>query len=209
MSKLKCNQLIIDIRNDEYSYNILYAILGGLLGGLGLLYNSNAVVLGSMLVSPLGSPLFSAISGIITNESKYVLSGSSNLLLLATLCVIIGIIMGFINDIYSFFKTPTNEMEKRVTIQYIIIDILIALIAGVTIALAKFKRDFVVIAGINLAVSILPPLVNAGLYYGKYLKNNSADKDKLLRNGTTSLTLALANIIGIIITAYITLRIIC
>lgn len=209
MRNLKCNQLINDIRKDHYTHNILYTIMGGLLGALGLLYNSNPVILGSMLVSPLGSPLFGAISGIITKESKYMLSGVSNFILLATICIIIGMIIGFVNDIYLLFKTPTSEMKKRVTTKHMIINILIALISGVTLAFAKLNRDFVVIAGINLTVSILPPLVNAGLYYGKYLINKVTDKDKLLRSGTTSLILALANIIGIIITAYITLRIIC
>ena len=216
---LKCNKLISDIRNLKYipgsnigKINVLYAVLGGLLGGLGLLYNSNAVVLGSMLVSPLGSPIFRAITGIITNETNYISNGGMSLLILAVVCVVMGIIMGYVNETYSFLETPTDEMKQRVTIKHITIDIFIALIAGVTIAVATYKKDLIVIAGINLAVSILPPLVNGGLYYGKYLKNiknNIEDNDQLLKDGNTSVMLAIANITGIIITALITLKFLC
>ena len=100
-----CAKLINDIRHLKYipgsemvKINVIYAIMGGLLGGLGLLYNSKPVVLGSMLISPLVASIFKAITGILTSEMKYVLEGSINLVLLASICVLIGFMMGYIND---------------------------------------------------------------------------------------------------------------
>ena len=106
----RCRKLIKNIRNVNYvsvlnvgKINIIYAILGGILGGLGFLYNSGDVVLGSMLVSPLTSPLLRSISGIITNEYKYTLNGILSVLVLSTIIVLIGIGMGYSNEYFDFF----------------------------------------------------------------------------------------------------------
>ena len=49
--------------------NIFYLMTGSIISGLGLLYDSYPVVLGSMLISPMGGPIFRTISNILNNEN--------------------------------------------------------------------------------------------------------------------------------------------
>lgn len=235
----KCNVLINGLREGKYfsgaSYmninNFIYIISSSIMCALGLLYNSNAVVLGSMLVSPLGSPLFRAITGILKNDTKYFGLSIFALIILISFSYLVGVIIGFTNMITKYFETPTDEMNARVNVKRIITDILIALVAGFTIAIASFNKDIVVIAGINLIISFLPPLVNGGLYHGfelynilkkrhtnlfekiekiTKLKNTEMKHDnKLFEKGNTSFILGLIYIIAVFITGSLTLMFIC
>ena len=212
----KCNILIRNIRDVDYvsilnvsKINILYAVLGGILGALGFLYNSGDVVLGSMLVSPLTSPLLRSITGIITNEHKYTINGIVSVLLLSILIVFIGVIMGYANEHFEFFDTPTEEMKRRISVEHMVVAFIIALIAGITIGISTYRKDYVVIAGISLTISILPPLINAGLYYGDFLYNPEKDKNMLYHDFLRSLFLAFVNMFGVMITAYFSLKHMC
>lgn len=212
----KCNKLIKNIRDIDYvsilnvsKINILYAVLGGILGALGFLYNSGDVVLGSMLVSPLTSPLLRSITGIITNEHKYTINGIVSVLLLSILIVFIGVIMGYANEHFEFFETPTEEMKRRISVEHMVVAFIIALIAGITIGISTYRKDYVVIAGISLTISILPPLINAGLYYGDFLYNPEKDKNMLYHDFLRSLFLAFVNMFGVMITAYFSLKHMC
>jgi hypothetical protein len=108
---------------------------------------------------------------------------------------------------------------------------MIALLAGLTIAIASYNKNIVVIAGINLIISFLPPLVNSGLYHGffiyellqkKYpefikniesimqLKEEIQNKDDyLFEKGNTSFVLGMVNIIAVLISASLTLIYMC
>lgn len=211
-----CRKLIRNIRDIDYvsvlnvsKINVLYAVLGGILGALGFLYNSGDVVLGSMLVSPLTSPLLRSITGIITNEHKYTINGIISVLLLSILIVFIGVIMGYANEHFDFFETPTEEMKRRISVEHMVVAFIIALIAGITVGISTYRKDYIVMAGISLTISILPPLINAGLYYGDFLYHPEKDKNMLYRDFLRSLFLAFVNMIGVMITAYFSLKHMC
>ena len=211
-----CRKLIRNIRDINYvsvlnvsKINILYAVLGGILGALGFLYNSGDVVLGSMLVSPLTSPLLRSITGIITNEHKYTINGIISVLLLSILIVFIGVIMGYTNEHFDFFETPTEEMKRRISIEHMVVAFIIALIAGITVGISTYRKDYIVMAGISLTISILPPLINAGLYYGDFLYHPEKDKNMLYHDFLRSLFLAFVNMLGVMITAYFSLKHMC
>lgn len=211
-----CRKLIRNIRDIDYvsvlnvsKINVLYAVLGGILGALGFLYNSGDVVLGSMLVSPLTSPLLRSITGIITNEHKYTINGIISVLLLSILIVFIGVIMGYANEHFDFFETPTEEMKRRISVEHMVVAFIIALIAGITVGISTYRKDYIVMAGISLTISILPPLINAGLYYGDFLYHPEKDKNMLYHDFLRSLFLAFVNMIGVMITAYFSLKHMC
>jgi uncharacterized hydrophobic protein (TIGR00271 family) len=211
-----CRKLIRNIRDINYvsvlnvsKINVLYAVLGGILGALGFLYNSGDVVLGSMLVSPLTSPLLRSITGIITNEHKYTINGIISVILLSILIVFIGVIMGYVNEHFDFFETPTEEMKRRISIEHMVVAFIIALIAGITIGISTYRKDYIVMAGISLTISILPPLINAGLYYGDFLYHPEKDKNMLYHDFLRSLFLAFVNMVGVMVTAYFSLKHMC
>lgn len=235
----KCSVLVSGLREGKYFsgasfmniYNFIYIITSAIMCGFGLLYNSNPVVLGSMLVSSLGSPIFRAVTGLITNDINYFLLSMFALFALISISYIVGMFMGIMNKATNYFVTPTDEMNSRVNVRHIITDIIIAFLAGFTISIASYNKNIIVIAGINLIISFLPPLVNSGLYHGFYIyellklkfplfiqkiekitklkKDNQIKDNFLFQKGNTSFVLGIVNIIAVLITAGLTLIYMC
>ena len=100
-------------------------------------------------------------------------------------------------------------MKRRISVEHMVVAFIIALIAGITIGISTYRKDYVVIAGISLTISILPPLINAGLYYGDFLYNPEKDKNMLYHDFLRSLFLAFVNMFGVMITAYFSLKHMC
>lgn len=219
-----CKNLVV---NDKYlsgfelvqSKNIFYIITGSIIAGLGLLYDSYPVVLGSMLVSPMGGPIFRTISNMINNSQTDTLKSLTALVLLFIIGYIIGIFMSIINEYTGYLKSPTNEMISRTEIKRIITDVIIAFISGMVLAFSIYHKDLIVAVGIGLVISVLPPLVNGGLFHGIYfskkifnsgnsdfIKDNIGNVNKYLKMGDTSLILSMVNILCVFVSGYLMLK---
>jgi hypothetical protein len=206
-------------------YNIIFIFIASIIAGLGLMYNSTATILGSMLVSSIVNPLLAFIVLFMTNHFKMSFFKLLNFILLVVLSGIISVLMGYYNHVFKIFKTPTDEMKARITYTHVFVDILLALLSGFGMALAILNKDIVSRVGFTLILSITPPLVNFGLFYGEALyeylhktdkKGNlkGTDKkntkiDELLHDGNQSLILSALNIMAMFSTLFITLTIMC
>lgn len=214
----KCTELI---NNDQFltglelvkSKNVFYLITGSIISGLGLLYDSYPVVLGSMLISPMGGPIFRIITSMLNNSITKTYKSIGALIIFYIVAYCIGIIMSLVNEKYDYLESPTNEMKSRTEIERIITDIIIASISGAILAFSMYHKDLVVIVGIGLVLSILPPTVNGGLYHGMYLYKYYNDVDSeddisktLIKKGNTSLLLSLINILCVFISGYLILK---
>ena len=206
-------------------YNILLMILASLISGLGLLYNNTPAILGSMLISPLGSPIVANIIYLLTNSYKKSLYNLINFIIIVQICMFIGILIGFINRNFSILKTPTPEMLSRITYTHVIIDAALAGLSGICLGLSLINSDLLIKTGVSLILSFTPPLVNFGIFYGEALyyyfqkifdkpgekKLNQISKkiSKLTDDGNKSLILFFLNLITMYITLVITLFIVC
>ena len=87
-------------------------------------------------------------------------------------------------------------MTSRTEYQHIITDIGVASMCGIGIAFAILRGDIITRVGFGIAITVLPAMVNAGMYLGLtyqyYLKNNkdknntwiinlNKDKERLLK----------------------------
>ena len=205
-------------------YNVLFIIIATLISSLGLLYNSTPSILGSMLVSSIVNPLVSSIILIISNN--YLVSAYKvfNFIVLIAICIIISFSIGLLNQYYTIFNTPTDEMLARITYTHVIVDIILALISGCGIALAILNNDMVSRVGFSLILSITPPLANFGLFYGEsvyyYIKslNTTSEREKIILNeqiqklsedGNKSFILFMLNVIAMYTTLLLTLTFMC
>lgn len=227
MNKGKCLEVKKNILSGTYLSgsgfmkfkNTVFIICASLFASIGLLYNSIPVLLGSMLISPIGSPIFRGIVGILSNQYKIFFQSILSLLILVLIAYATGILTGILNCYTNYFKYPTEEMINRTEIKNVYGDIMVALIAGVLVSFGMYYKDLIVIVGIGLAISILPPIVNSGLYsgiylYEKYIDNNDLNEinmshDEMLKKASTSFNLGIINIICIFITSLITLYLLC
>ena len=227
-----CLNLLKKIDKKDYNnsfslnvYNVLLIILASFIAGLGLLYNSTPAILGSMLISSLSAPLITSIIFFISNSYLKSLAKILNFIILVMICLVISVMIGYVNRSFSILKSPTPEMLSRITYTHVVIDVGLALLSGVCLALSVVNSDLLTKTGVSLILSFTPPLVNFGIFYGEiiyyYIKRHTEDieekekeildkkMDKLADDGNKSFILFLLNVIAMYATLLLTLVILC
>ncbi len=138
----------------------LMMILSVLMATCGLLINSAAVIIGSMLIAPLLSPILSLSLGIVMSDHKLItrsfytiLKSTAFSLLAATILA-----MFFLPQGYGV----TDEILARTSSS--IIYVIIAIIAGTAASFAYVKPQLnKTLPGIAIAVALIPPLSVSGI----------------------------------------------
>ena len=89
------------------------------------------------------------------------------------LCLAVSGIIGFANKMTHWREEPTNEMLSRANFKYenIWLELVMSGIAGIGIYYAIMKTSTIALIGLIFAISIIPPLCNAGLFWGMHLCN--------------------------------------
>jgi uncharacterized membrane protein len=169
-------------------------IIAAIVAATGFLDNSAIPIMGSMLISPLLTPLYYYLVGHLSNKSGILFS---NLFLLLKL-VIISILIGFISMTIYILNTgnllETSEMYSRTTYQHIYSNAIIALICGGLNIVSIINNSIISKVGIGLSLTLLPPLVNTGLYLANMLFLKYSKKDyNLIINKTDLEEISLSN----------------
>lgn len=167
----------------------LYLVLASFIAFAGLTSNSVAAVLGSMLLAPFASPIISANAGKLKDANLI------GVVVMLFLGVIIAVAFGNVMTRVSKFKDETSEMKSRgewevQKISDVISVYVVPIICGIALSVAFSHKDIVPIAGVSLAVSILPPLTTAGIYSAQNKKEKSL---KALKLGLINLVLMAAS----------------
>lgn len=173
---------------------IVKLVLAAIIAAFSLAENSKEGVIGTMLISPLGMPIVAMVTSLMAlNIGGFVIH-----LLIMMCSSIFLIVTGLgVGQLYND-KEPTSEMVQRygtLSVKNIIIAFFIGIIISMG-ALSIGKSDGFgpgELVGAGIAISLLPPLVNAGLTHANTMLD---DKDKT-RYVTNSLKLAFYNMIGL------------
>jgi uncharacterized membrane protein len=199
-------------------FNIIFVVLASIIAALGFLYNSTDAILGSMLVSSITNPLFTFVILFLLNQYTNSIYKIFNFGFLFIIAIIISVTIGYINQKYKVFNTPTHEMKTRIKISHVIIDVILALLSGFGLGIALINKDIVSKVGFNIILAVTPPVVNFGLFYGQALfnylhkndkKNNSTVIKELMENGNRSLILSGLNVLAMFLTLFLTITILC
>lgn len=199
-------------------FNIIFVVLASIIAALGFLYNSTDAILGSMIVSSLTNPLFTFVILFLINQYTNSIYKLFNFGFLFLIAIIVSVTIGYMNQSYKVFNTPTHEMKTRVKISHVIIDVILALLSGFGLGIALINKDIVSKVGFNIILAVTPPVVNFGLFYGQALfnylhkndkKNNSNIIKELMENGNRSLILSGLNILAMFLTLFLTVTILC
>ncbi|XP_045495722.1 uncharacterized protein LOC123694353 isoform X3 [Colias croceus] len=231
VSVLPCNVVhsAIEIAKDDDSILSLAA--------LGLVENNASNIVAAMLVSPLMGPVMSITFGTIIADRSLVKSGFESLIIgmLASLLFgfIFGLILGTTEMPWGYGDWPTEEMKARGNVRSLWMGVLWALTSGTGVALALLQGSAGPLIGIAISASLLPPVVNCGLYWAlaciwllypgtkiphlkgePYYGNSSYEPlyhnylpIEFAVNGIVSCCLTIVNVICIFITAIMFLKI--
>lgn len=175
-------------------WNVDFMLMLGLasaIATLGLIQSSPAVVIGSMLLAPLMTPMIGM--GLALNQGNAKLARaclrSIGRGFLATL--IISYLIGWITPGMELTSEVLSRTEPN------ILDLLIALFSGMAAAYAMARPSLVgTVAGVAIATAIVPPLCSAGIAL-------SYDN---VREATGAASLLAANLLAIMLAAALTFR---
>ena len=193
-SEDRFKELFQMLRNDAQinkTYLILM-ILSTLLASFGLFANSTAVIIGAMLVAPLMTPIVSLSMGLLRAETKMIRDSFVK--------ITVGVILALIASSLLSYLLPYSEItpEMRTRINPTLLDLAIAIFSGIAAAYSKsFKEITQNLAGVAIAVALVPPLAVAGvgLGYGEIYIFLGA------------FLLFFTNLVGIIVAAILTFQI--
>ncbi|CAF4756610.1 unnamed protein product [Pieris macdunnoughi] len=238
-SKLTVKQVVDGVRGGgELSFDYLTLIItADSLAALGLVENNASNIVAAMLVSPLMGPVMSITFGTIIADKSLVRSGFESLIMGMLVSLLFGFIFGLILGTtampWGYGDWPTEEMKARGNVRSLWMGVLWALTSGTGVALALLQGSAGPLIGIAISASLLPPVVNCGLFWAlaciwllypdvkiPHLKGESYTGNSTYEplyhsylpiefavNGIVSCCLTIVNVICIFITAIIFLKI--
>ena len=133
-------------------------ITSAVIATLGLISNSAAVVIGAMIVAPLMDPILSLAFGIAMGETKLIAKALFTIVIGVALVVLTAVLIA--NGLGTNFVQ--SEIYGRTTPN--LIDLGIALAAAIAAAYCSVRtRLSSSIAGVAIAVALVPPLCVTGI----------------------------------------------
>lgn len=165
----------------------LMVVLSVAMASFGLIINSVAVIIGSMLIAPVLYPILSIAMGfIIFNDSltfKSIRTVVRSMVVALGTAFIVGLLFANKTDVQQ-----TAEIISRIHLN--VVDILVAIVAGFASAFALVKPKLSeTIPGIAISVSLVPPLAVAGIGLSVF--------DFAIFKG--ALALFVVNVVGVVI----------
>jgi uncharacterized hydrophobic protein (TIGR00271 family) len=167
-------------------------VLSTMLATVGLYLDSAAVIIGAMLLAPLMAPLVSASMGILRADN--------DLFFTAVRTIIVGIVIALFSAALTTLmfqhKPVTDEMLGRLNPS--LLDLAVAIFSGMAAAYSKsFQQVAQNLAGVAIAVALVPPLAVAGIGIGR------GDPFFFMQ----AFLLFMTNLVGIILSAMFTFRV--
>ena len=185
-----CDEFAADAR-----FGQVFAVLtlgSSLIASLGLLANSAAVVIGAMVVAPWILPLQAMAFQVLRGEFPEFLLGLRTLALGVAMGLMVSMAVGLMLPFQSF----GTEVMARTSPN--LLDLGIALAAGVVAMYAKLRKEAInAVAGLAIAVALMPPVCAAGLLLAS----------GRLQEGFGAGLLFITNLLGILSGAMVTLNV--
>jgi len=193
-SEERFNDLFVALRNDarlDVSYFVLM-FLSTVLATVGLYMNSASVIIGAMLLAPLMAPIISLAMGLLRTDKIMFRKSLIKIFLGIILALLTGAFLAFISP----YQPLTSEMQGR--LNPTVLDLIVAVSAGIAGAYTKsYKEILQSLAGVAIAVALVPPLATAGIGIGRL--------DPIFFS--QAFLLFLTNLIGIVLSATFTFRV--
>lgn len=164
-------------QSGDQKWYLIKLILASLIAATSLIGNSKEGVIGSMLVSPLSVPVIGLIGAMFLGNENDAIRSFGFILLSIGIMFGSGYVVGKMNPNF----VPGDEMTNRYQapsmntfINAVIIGSVFAI--GALTAHKNIGMGVSELIGAGIAISLLPPIVNAGMAYS----NNSLD-DKITK----------------------------
>ncbi len=140
-------------------------VLSTIMATLGVIAENASVVIGSMLIAPILSPILSLSLGIVMSDSKIIKWSFVTLLKSTLYALACAIIFTFLFK--NGYNTTLENTEIAARMDQTFLFLVIAIVAGLATAFARVKPDLnEALPGTAIAVALVPPLAVAGIGIG-------------------------------------------
>jgi uncharacterized hydrophobic protein (TIGR00271 family) len=140
---------------------LMLMVLSTILATFGLFSNSAAVIIGAMLVAPLMTPIVSLSMGLLRGEESMIKD--------SLLKILMGVVLAILSSSILAYILPYSEItsQMRTRIDPTLLDLGVAVLSGIVAAYSKsFKEITQNLAGVAIAVALVPPLAVSGIGLG-------------------------------------------
>lgn len=163
-SEERFKTLFMDLRKDAKidSIYVWLMLLSTLLATIGLFADSAAVVIGAMLLAPLMAPIVSFAMGV--------LRGDEQLFTLSIRKIGLGVVLALGASALVTYILPDTTLTSQINarIHPTLLDLFVAILSGIAAAYSKsFQEIIQSLAGVAIAVALVPPLATAGIGIGR------------------------------------------
>jgi len=156
---------LFSILRDDAKSNSKYVtlmFLSTIIAAIGLFANSAAVVIGAMVLAPLMTPIVALAMGLLRGETEMLQNSLFK--------IFIGIIVAISASVLLSIIVPhvglTGELKAR--INPTLLDLGVAIFSGIAAAYSKAHKSIrESLAGVAIAVALVPPLATAGIGLGR------------------------------------------
>ncbi len=168
---------------------LVLMVLSAILAAFGLYANSGPVIIGAMILAPLMAPIISLAMGISRQDRSLIEPALTTLVRGVALALGCAAFLALVIPLRSI----TSEVEARLSPN--LLDLGVAIISGIAGAYAHARREVArSLAGVAIAVALVPPLVVSGIGLGWWNWNVFSG----------AMLLFVTNLIGILFAAAIT-----
>ncbi|PWT76585.1 MAG: TIGR00341 family protein [Bacteroidetes bacterium] len=159
--RMEASKVIAADAKLDVSYLLINAI-STIVACSGLLANSIGVIIGSMLIATLLSP----IAGIALSLAEKNLKGTVDCIKTLLCGVLLVTAIAYLYGLFFPHIRPTDRMLARTDPG--IFDVIIAFFGGIAGGISLlFKRYKMVMIGVGIATALVPPLSTAGIFLAK------------------------------------------
>jgi uncharacterized hydrophobic protein (TIGR00271 family) len=152
----------------SFNYNTLL-LVASILAGLGLVSNSSATIIASMLVSPIMGPVVGLAYGTTIHDWKMVKHSIRTECLSLVFCILVGAVIGACTGKTDLADDwPTDEMSTRGELSTFLVALPVAFFSGLGVAVSLLDEQTNSLVGVAISASLLPPAVNAGILWVAY-----------------------------------------
>lgn len=163
-SEDRFRDLFVALREDARinSAYIILMVLSTMLATVGLYLSSTSVLVGAMLLAPLMAPIISLAMGLLRLNEDLIRNSAIKI----GVGMVIALVAAALITLLFPHKPITPEMEAR--LNPTLLDLAVAIIAGIAGAYTKSFREIIQsLAGVAIAVALVPPLAVAGIGLGR------------------------------------------
>lgn len=186
----------LTLRSADFTVDMLSTAIASVVSAYGLIEDNENVVIGSMLISPIGGQLFELLNmatGVPTEGNPAVELG-----MMIAICLVIGYVIA------NKFPTGERNNSKSLNSRHQWVSAfketysaaMIGVMCGFILTIARKHNNGAfnsVSAGVGIATSLLPPIVASGILWN----------DKKKTEATNAFGLFVVNAVSIMIGVYI------